>query len=199
MTSWRHRNVVLNFFRLSLFLKDIITVDLFINKLVSAAFKKLYWQYTKCCRCCCFWQLKWRAQGQVTVIRKSDLTAENIEFDWAERKTLVVTYDVTHPASRAYYCILEWGREKKAIHDSRQTFEVAEARLLDWSIVFSLVQLVLPVRASVTEPALPLYRFYYAWYLTCIPPTSSACSTKDLTRFMKRKSKKRSPTEQGGR
>ena len=42
MTSWRHRNVVLNFFRLSLFLKDIITVDLFINKLVSAAFKKSY-------------------------------------------------------------------------------------------------------------------------------------------------------------
>ena len=45
--------------------------------------------------------------GTITVIRTSDLTEENLEFDWAERQMLVVTSDVKHPASRAYCCVLK--------------------------------------------------------------------------------------------
>jgi len=81
-----------------------------------------------------------------------------LEFDWAERQMLVVTSDVKHPASRAYCCVLKWGGKKKALHDSRKTFEVTEARTsLPVNLVFSR-QTGFTVRASVTEPAVPLYR-----------------------------------------
>ena len=82
--------------------------------------------------------LKWKAQGKTTVIPTSNLTAENIKFDWAEHQMLAVTSDVKHPASRAYCCVLEWGGKKKATHEPRKTFEDAEART-SWpvNLVFS--------------------------------------------------------------
>ena len=33
-----------------------------------------------------------------------------------------------HPGSKVSFCLLKWGGENKALPESRQTFEVAEAR-----------------------------------------------------------------------
>ena len=56
----------------------------------------------------------WSALGRTSVKKKIDFTKRMYLF--------------CHPASRAYFCLLDWGGEKEALPESHQTFGVAASR-----------------------------------------------------------------------
>lgn len=54
-----------------------------------------------------------------------------------------------HTASSASFCLLDWVGERGSYLNHVKLLKTAQPKLLDWSIVFSLVKHVFRVRASV--------------------------------------------------
>ena len=100
---------------------------------------------------------------------------------------------ITHPASRAFICLLEWRGEKAALPESRQTFEVAAAQTSGLVILFLSRQTVffewenpfIDKPMIITEPAVASTRLL-GLGSKLYPSNMSSMLNKDLTRFLQR-------------
>ena len=101
---------------------------------------------------------------------------------------------ITHPASRAFICLLEWRGEKAALPESRQTFEVAAAQtsglvilvfLSSQTVFFEWENPFFDKPMIITEPAVASTRLL-GLGSKLYPSNMSSMLNKDLTRFLQR-------------
>ena len=137
--------------------KVMMIVDLLIYKLVSAAFFKVVLTIYELFLTTSEMESPGTSYSNPHV--RPNCRKYRVWLGWTY-KTLVVTSDVRTPLVEPTFVFLSEEEKRGLCMIRLKPLKSPKPELLDWSILFSLVKLVLPVRASVTEPPLPLYRFY---------------------------------------